>query len=166
MQDIQFPVFSLPLPCWCVLIVFLIIYLPCDRFWRHPPSHLRSQVTIFIQVCRELGEFACDGEVITKRLCTPSSLPCLLYDWKPALVSLKNSFWDFQRDILLAHHYCFHRSTEQVLLVARLSYTPYGPILKALTLGLNPSVPQTVMQLAAPLMDTFPSVQPIWLFLK
>lgn len=69
----------------------------------------------------------------------------VIYEWKPTLVSLKNSFWDFQRDILLAHHY--HRATQEfingpsppVRLVGRLSYAHDGPILEALNLALNPS---------------------------
>jgi DEP domain-containing protein 5 len=69
-----------------------------------------------------------------------------IYEWKPTLVSLKDSFWDFQRDILLTHHY--HRSAlepsaygppEQVRLVGRLSDAHDGPILEAMNLGLNPS---------------------------
>ncbi|KAJ8522922.1 hypothetical protein ONZ45_g618 [Pleurotus djamor] len=69
----------------------------------------------------------------------------VVYDWKPTLVSLKNSFWDFQRDILLTHHY--HRAsvdplagqTDQVRLVGRLSFAHDGPILEALNLALNPT---------------------------
>lgn len=146
---------------------------------------LSAKVTIFIQVCRELWEFAGDGERYNEKV-VHSFLPALftkwkeagtnhtvtivlisrvyydateieyaagpllrdergnwykdfykvitdlevLYEWKPTLVSLKNSFWDFQRDILLAHHY--HRSSldggkaEQVRLVGRLSYAQDG----------------------------------------
>ena len=69
-------------------------------------------------------------------------------DWKPTLVALKDSFWAFQRDILLAHHY--HRaalfpskqSTSDTVdlnaenstprLVGQLSYAHSGPILEAL----------------------------------
>ncbi|KAF8630448.1 hypothetical protein AX17_005425 [Amanita inopinata Kibby_2008] len=69
----------------------------------------------------------------------------VIYEWKPTLVSLKNSFWDFQRDILLTHHY--HRATQDhaigpsppVRLVGRLTYAHDGPILEALNLALNPS---------------------------
>lgn len=69
----------------------------------------------------------------------------VIYEWKPTLVSLKNSFWDFQRDILLTHHY--HRAClesgvglpGQVRLVGRLSYAQDGPVLEALNLGLNPT---------------------------
>ncbi|KIY46963.1 hypothetical protein FISHEDRAFT_46255 [Fistulina hepatica ATCC 64428] len=68
----------------------------------------------------------------------------VIHEWKPTLVSLKNSFWDFQRDILLTHHY--HRAMQQnggsdepVRLVGRLSYAHDGPILEALNLGLNPT---------------------------
>lgn len=84
----------------------------------------------------------------------------VVYDWKPTLVSLKDSFWAFQRDILLAHHY--HRAslassdsqsqitvatsdgdgttqaTDNVRLVGQLSYAHDGPILEALNLSLNP----------------------------
>lgn len=31
----------------------------------------------------------------------------VLYEWKLTLVSFKNSFWDFHRDILIAHHYFY-----------------------------------------------------------
>lgn len=68
----------------------------------------------------------------------------VIYEWKPTLVSLKDSFWDFQRDILLTHHY--HRASkdggpgaEQVRLVGRLSFAHDGPILEALNIGLNPT---------------------------
>lgn len=67
------------------------------------------------------------------------------HEWKPTLVSLKNSFWDFQRDILLTHHY--HRASldnkigipAHVRLVGQLSYAHDGPILEALNLALNPT---------------------------
>jgi len=159
-----------------------------------------AKVTIFIQVCTELWEFAGDGERYNEKI-VHSFLPALfskwreagtnhivtivlisrvyyddseidyaagplrrdergnwykdffkvitdlevIYEWKPTLVSLKNSFWDFQRDILLTHHY--HRATQdsaigapaQVRLVGRLSYAQDGPILEALNLGLNPT---------------------------
>ncbi|KDR67969.1 hypothetical protein GALMADRAFT_79088 [Galerina marginata CBS 339.88] len=159
-----------------------------------------AKITIFIQVCRELWEFAGDGERYNEKI-VHSFLPALfarwresgtnhtvtivlisrvfydeseidyaagplrrdergnwykdfykvitdlevLHEWKPTLVSLKNSFWDFQRDILLTHHY--HRATldsgigapAQVRLVGRISYAQDGPILEALNLGLNPT---------------------------
>ncbi|KAF8899598.1 hypothetical protein CPB84DRAFT_1681083 [Gymnopilus junonius] len=159
-----------------------------------------AKITIFIQVCRELWEFAEDGERYNEKI-VHSFLPALfakwkeagtnhtvtivlisrvfydeseidyaagplrrdergnwykdfykvitdlevIHEWKPTLVSLKNSFWDFQRDILLTHHY--HRATldtgigapNQVRLVGRLSYAQDGPILEALNLGLNPT---------------------------
>ncbi|KAF8972648.1 hypothetical protein BDZ97DRAFT_1901173 [Flammula alnicola] len=159
-----------------------------------------AKITIFIQVCRELWEFAGDGERYNEKI-VHSFLPSLfakwreagtnhtvtivlisrvfydeseidyaagplrrnergnwykdffkvitdlevIYEWKPTLVSLKNSFWDFQRDILLTHHY--HRATQdsgigaptQVRLVGKLSYAQDGPILEALNLGLNPT---------------------------
>ena len=159
-----------------------------------------AKVTILIQVCTELWEFAGDGERYYEKI-VHSFLPALfarwreagtnhivtivfisrvfydqseidyaagplqrdergnwykdffkvitdlevIYEWKPTLVSLKNSFWDFQRDILLTHHY--HRATQdptigapaQVRLVGRLSYAQDGPILEALNLGLNSS---------------------------
>ncbi|KAF5323868.1 hypothetical protein D9611_008253 [Ephemerocybe angulata] len=67
------------------------------------------------------------------------------HEWKPTLVALKNSFWDFQRDILLTHHY--HRASldnkvgipVHVRLVGQLSCAQDGPILEALNLGLNPT---------------------------
>ncbi|KAF9521450.1 hypothetical protein CPB83DRAFT_900720 [Crepidotus variabilis] len=164
-----------------------------------------AKITIFIQVCRELWEFASDGERYNEKI-VHSFLPALfakwreagtnhtvtivlvsrvfyeegeisyaagplqkdergawykdffkvitdlevIYDWKPTLVSLKNSFWDFQRDILLTHHY--HQATvdigpgsqagqtpAHVRLVGRLSDAYDGPILEALNLGLNPT---------------------------
>ncbi|KAF8624112.1 hypothetical protein AX15_006023 [Amanita polypyramis BW_CC] len=161
---------------------------------------LSARVTIFIQVCQELWEFAGDGERYNEKI-IHSFLPALfnkwrdagtnhtvtivlisrvfydesevdyaagplrrddegrrykdfykvitdlevIYEWKPTLVSLRNSFWDFQRDILLAHHY--HRPTQDfiygppppVRLVGRLSYAHDGPILEALNLALNPT---------------------------
>ncbi|KAF8646946.1 hypothetical protein AX16_007038 [Volvariella volvacea WC 439] len=161
---------------------------------------LSARVTIFIQVCHELWEFAGDGERYNEKI-VHSFLPALfskwreagtnhtvsivlisrvfydkseiayaagplrqddrgywykdffkvitdlevIYDWKPTLVSLKDSFWDFQRDILLTHHY--HRAyrdsgvgpAEPVRLVGRLSYAHDGPLLEALNLGLNPT---------------------------
>ena len=67
----------------------------------------------------------------------------VIHEWKPTLVSLKNSVWDFQRDILLTHHY--HHATldseigtpSQVRLVGRISDAHDGPILEALNLALN-----------------------------
>lgn len=69
----------------------------------------------------------------------------VVHDWQPTLVSLKDSFWAFQRDILLTHHY--HRAVlappadplDQVRLVGRLSFAHDGPVLEALNLALNPS---------------------------
>jgi hypothetical protein len=161
---------------------------------------LSAKTTIFIQVCRELWEFAGDGERYNEKI-VHSFLPTLFakwreagtnhtltivlisrvyyeeseidyaagplrrdeqgnwykdfykvitdlevrYEWKPTLVSLKDSFWDFQRDILLTHHY--HRGSldsafgpaEPVRLVGHLSFAHDGPILEALNLGLNPT---------------------------
>ncbi|KAJ7069707.1 hypothetical protein C8F01DRAFT_1245893 [Mycena amicta] len=172
---------------------------------------LSAKVTIFIQVCRELWEFAGDGERYNEKI-VHSFLPALfakwreantkhsgekksntnhtvtivlisrvyydaseidyaagplrrdergawykdfykvitdlevIHEWKPTLVSLKTSFWDFQRDILLTHHY--HRASqdgsagvgaEQVRLVGRLSYAHDGPLLEALNLALTPT---------------------------
>lgn len=160
---------------------------------------LSAKVTIFIQVCRELWEFAGDGERYNEKI-VHSFLPALfakwsasntnhivtivlisrvfydeseledaagplrrdeegrwykdffkvitdlevLSDWKPTLVDLKTSFWEFQRDILLAHHY--HRASsssqvepEHVRLVGQLSYAHDGPLLEALNLGLQPT---------------------------
>ena len=160
---------------------------------------LSARVTIFIQVCRELWEFAGDGERYNEKI-VHSFLPALfarwkdtstthivtivlisrvfydqseieyaagplrqdeegrwykdffkvitdlevIYDWKPTLVSLKDSFWAFQRDILLTHHY--HRAAllspakdpDNVRLVGRLSFAHDGPILEALNLSFNP----------------------------
>jgi hypothetical protein len=160
---------------------------------------LSAQVTIFIQVCRELWEFADDGERYNEKI-LHSFLPALfakwreagtnhivtiilisrvyydesetdyaagplrrdengrwykdfykvitdlevVYEWKPMLVSLKDSFVAFQRDILLTHHY--HRATldsairpEQVRLVGHLSFAHDGPVLEALNLGFIPT---------------------------
>ncbi|KAL0572471.1 vacuolar membrane-associated protein iml1 [Marasmius crinis-equi] len=162
---------------------------------------LSAKVTIFIQVCRELWEFAGDGERYNEKV-AHSFLPALfakwkeagtnhtvtivlisrvyydqseveyaagplrqddigrwykdfykvitdlevVFDWKPTLVSLKTSFWDFQRDILLTHH--FHRAAldsgqgavaDHVRLVGRLSYAHDGPVLEALNLNLSPT---------------------------
>ncbi|KAH8117101.1 hypothetical protein DFH11DRAFT_1840208 [Phellopilus nigrolimitatus] len=164
---------------------------------------LSAKVTIFIQVCRELWEFAGDGERYTEKI-VHSFLPELfrlwrnadtnhivtivlisrvfyleseidyaagplrqdddgrwykdffkvitdlevLQEWKPTLVSLKESFVAFQRDILLTHHY--HRASlgarygadvvnpSEVKLVGRISFAHEGPILEALNLALNP----------------------------
>jgi len=155
-------------------------------------------VTIFIQVCRELWEFAGDGERFNEKI-VHSFLPALfakwreagtnhtvtivlisrvyyddseleyaagplrededgrwykdfykvitdlevIHDWKPTLVGLKVSFWAFQRDILLTHHYhqasVESKAPEQARLVGQLSYAHDGPILEALNLGLNPN---------------------------
>ncbi|EIW84767.1 hypothetical protein CONPUDRAFT_87316 [Coniophora puteana RWD-64-598 SS2] len=172
---------------------------------------LSAKVTIFIQVCRELWEFAGDGERYNEKI-VHSFLPALfdrwrdagtnhivtivlisrvfydaseleyaagplrqddygawykdfykvitdleaVQDWRPTLVNLKDSFWAFQRDILLAHHY--HRAaldagggssggggggggTEpgHARLVGALSFAHDGPILEALNLNLNPN---------------------------
>lgn len=159
---------------------------------------LSAKVTIFIQVCCELWEFAGDGERYNEKI-VHSFLPALftkwreagtnhivtivlvsrvfyeecemqgpvvdgarrdergnwykdfykvitdhevLREWKPILVSIKDSFWDFQREILLTHHY---RAAQDVKadarprLVGRLSYAHDGPILEAINLGLNPA---------------------------
>lgn len=160
---------------------------------------LSAKITIFIQVCRELWEFAGDGERYNEKI-VHSFLPALfakwreagtnhivtivlisrvyydqseidyaagpllkdddgnwykdfykvitdlevIYDWRPTLVSLKESFWTFQRDILLTHHY--HRAAveasygppELARLVGMLSFAHDGPLLEALNLGLNP----------------------------
>jgi len=72
----------------------------------------------------------------------------VIYDWKSTLVSLKDSFWAFQRDILLTHHYhqasLGHSSTSPQApplprLVGQLSYAHDGPILEALNMSLNPT---------------------------
>ena len=155
---------------------------------------LSAKVTIFIQVCHELWEFAGDGERYNEKI-VHSFLPALFskwreagtnhtvtivlisrvyYDegdleyaagplrqdergewykdfykvitdlevvqeWKPTLVSLKNTFWDFQRDILLTHHYHRSSGTEQARLVGRLSYAHDGPILEAMNIALSPT---------------------------
>ncbi|KAF7314328.1 DEP domain-containing protein [Mycena kentingensis (nom. inval.)] len=164
---------------------------------------LSAKVTIFIQVCRELWEFAGDGERYNEKI-VHSFLPALFakwkeantnhtvtivlisrvyydaseidyaagplrcdergswykdfykvitdlevipnHEWKPTLVTLKQSFWDFQRDILLTHHY--HRASqddsngvgaEQVRLVGKLSSAHDGPLLEALNMALAPT---------------------------
>ena len=68
----------------------------------------------------------------------------VLYDWQSTLVSLKDSFWAFQRDILLTHHY--HRTSSAVTgtpgdvrLVGQLSFAHDGPLLEALNMALNPT---------------------------
>ena len=71
----------------------------------------------------------------------------VLYDWQSTLVSLKDSFWAFQRDILLTHHHhrtrsASHAATEtlrEVRLVGQLSFAHDGPLLEALNMALNPS---------------------------
>ncbi|KAI0034036.1 hypothetical protein K488DRAFT_46416 [Vararia minispora EC-137] len=69
----------------------------------------------------------------------------VISDWRPTLVSLKDSIWAFQRDILLTHHY--HRSfqtpdpssgPEEVRLVGNISFAHDGPVLEALNMALNP----------------------------
>lgn len=77
----------------------------------------------------------------------------VIVDWKPTLVSLKESFGAFRQDILRTHRYhCFalpgshipisHTdldvSLDHIRLVGRLSYAHEGPILEALNLTLNP----------------------------
>jgi DEP domain-containing protein 5 len=181
-----------------------------DVFWQTTTAYMTSQTkiiyrslsaktTLFIQVCRELWEFAGDGERYNEKI-VHSFLPALfskwresgtthivtivlisrvfydeseleyaagplrrdddgrwykdffkvttdlevLYDWKPTLTALKDSFWAFQRDILLAHHH--HRASQvssleapdNVRLVGRLSYAHDGPVLEALNLSFNP----------------------------
>ena len=159
---------------------------------------LSAKVTIFIQVCRELWQFAGDGERFYEKI-VHSFLPALfskwreagidhsltivlisrvhydsteleyaagplrrdedgrwykdffkiitdlevINDWNPTLFLLKDSFWAFQRDILLAHHY--HQASiestkpDQARLIGQISYAHDGPILEALNLGLNPN---------------------------
>ncbi len=160
---------------------------------------LSAKATLFIQVCRELWEFAGDGERYNEKI-VHSFLPALftkwrdagtthivtivlisrvfydesevdyaagplrrdedsrwykdffkvitdleiIHDWKATLITLKDSFWAFQRDILLAHHY--HRAgvtssletPDNVRLVGRISYAHDGPVLEALNLSFNP----------------------------
>ena len=163
---------------------------------------MSAKVTIFIQVCRELWEFAGDGERYNEKI-VHSFLPELfrkwreagtnhlvtivlisrvfyekdeveyaagplmrdederfykdfykvitdlevVQDWKPTLVSLKESFVAFQRDILLTHHY--HRAASmsngdpssefsEIRLVGRISFAHDGPVLEAVNLALNP----------------------------
>ncbi|KIO23515.1 hypothetical protein M407DRAFT_27041 [Tulasnella calospora MUT 4182] len=173
---------------------------------------MSAKTTIFIQVCRELWDFADDGERYYEKICH-FFLPALIerwqnastthvvtivlvsrvfyepeekeyaagplrqdpdsgkwykdfykvivdlevvHDWKPSLVYLKESFWTFQRDILLTHHYHRNLQTQQnqretagtqsteseedipVRLVGRLSMAHEGPVLEALNLNLNP----------------------------
>lgn len=67
----------------------------------------------------------------------------VINDWNSTLFLLKDSFWAFQRDILLAHHY--HQASmestkpNQARLIGQISYAHDGPILEALNLGLNPN---------------------------
>ncbi|KAL1731284.1 hypothetical protein EV714DRAFT_209149 [Schizophyllum commune] len=64
----------------------------------------------------------------------------VIHEWRPTLVTLKTSFYDFQRDVLLTHHYHMHaNSTEPVRLVGKLSYAHDAPVLEALNLALNPT---------------------------
>lgn len=66
----------------------------------------------------------------------------VLREWKPILVSIKDSFWEFQREILLTHHYRAAQGVKADVrprLVGRLSYAHDGPILEAINLGLNPA---------------------------
>jgi len=63
-------------------------------------------------------------------------------DWKPILDGLKESFFAFQRDILLTHHY--HTAVRDgnnsiPRLVGRISYAHDGPLLEALNLALQPT---------------------------
>lgn len=169
---------------------------------------LSAKIMIFIQVCREMWEFAGDGERYYEKI-VHSFLPALFerwrelntshvvtivlisrvfydqsqldyaagpvqkdedgrsykdffkvitdlevildHDWRRTLVSLKDSFWAFQRDILLTHHY--HQANlktqtgkadsetagglSQVQLVGEISFAHNGPILEALNLALN-----------------------------
>ncbi|QRW01824.1 vacuolar membrane-associated protein IML1 [Ceratobasidium sp. AG-Ba] len=156
---------------------------------------LSAKTTIFVQVCKELWEFADDGERFTEKI-VHSFFPELIkrwekhqtnhvitvvlisrvfYDpndleyaagplrqtddgawykdfykvvvdlevvsnWTEVLQSLKESFWTFQRDILLTHHY--HRNTQtggDVRLVGTISFAHDGPLLEALNLALNPT---------------------------
>lgn len=169
---------------------------------------LTARVTIFIQVCRELWEFAADGERFNEKI-VHSFLPALfgkwreaganhtvtivlisrvfydhteidyaegplrqdedsrwykdfykvitdlevIYNWQSTLVSLKDSFWAFQRDILLTHHYhranlasassttahAKYKEPQEARLVGRLSFAHDGPFLEALNMGLNPT---------------------------
>jgi hypothetical protein len=64
----------------------------------------------------------------------------LIREWKPILVSIKTAFWEFQRQILLTHHYRAAQDAKvdcNPRLVGRLSFAHDGPILEALNLGLN-----------------------------
>ncbi|KAG9009263.1 vacuolar membrane-associated protein iml1 [Tulasnella sp. JGI-2019a] len=170
---------------------------------------MSAKTTVFIQICRELWEFADDGERYYEKVCH-SFLPALIerwqsmnathvftvvlisrvfyeeseteyadgplrqdpntmqwykdfykvildmevvQDWKPSLVYLKESFWTFQRDILLAHHY--HQNIKRqkestdgsagkptgddpIRIVGRISMAHEGPVLEAINLSLNP----------------------------
>ncbi|KAG8887158.1 vacuolar membrane-associated protein iml1 [Tulasnella sp. 332] len=77
----------------------------------------------------------------------------VVQDWKASLVYLKESFWTFQRDILLAHHY--HQNVKKqdpskvgptksfqnedpIRIVGRISMAHEGPVLEAINLSLNP----------------------------
>ncbi|KAG8962767.1 vacuolar membrane-associated protein iml1 [Tulasnella sp. 419] len=189
-------------------------YITSQTKWVY--RSMSAKTTIFIQVCRELWDFADDGERYYEKVChfflpsliekwrslgtthvvtvvlisrvfyEPSELSYaagplrkddegrwykdfykvivdleVVQDWKPSLVYLKESFWSFQRDILLTHH--FHQNTrkapfvqshgtrtstleplpvvedEPVQLVGQISYAHDGPVLEAVNLGLNPT---------------------------
>lgn len=66
----------------------------------------------------------------------------ILQDWRPTLVSLKEAFVAFHRDILLTHHYHApdkdSKDEVEPQLVGRISFAHEGPILEALNLALNP----------------------------
>ncbi|KAF8307168.1 hypothetical protein DL93DRAFT_2088215 [Clavulina sp. PMI_390] len=72
----------------------------------------------------------------------------ILKDWRPALVTLKKSFLEFQRDIFFNHHYHQNRERPELRhasedslrrLVGHLSYAQDAPILEVINLGLNPT---------------------------
>jgi DEP domain-containing protein 5 len=191
----------------CLAIAFTVVYLQVSSGYVTATTKamyrsLSAKVTIFIQVCRELWEFAGDGERYNEKI-VHSFLPELfarwqdagtnhtvtivlisrvfydhseidyaegplrqdedgrwykdfykvitdvevIVDWQETLVSIKDSFWAFHRDILLTHHY--HRASlntssvflgqEEVRLVGKLSFAHDGPFLEALNMALNPT---------------------------
>ncbi|EJU01540.1 hypothetical protein DACRYDRAFT_80132 [Dacryopinax primogenitus] len=66
----------------------------------------------------------------------------IMEEWESTLVSLKQSLWDFQREILLQHiapsEASPRKDTLEAVLIGRISNAHEGNILEALNLALNP----------------------------
>ncbi|KZT50534.1 hypothetical protein CALCODRAFT_183186 [Calocera cornea HHB12733] len=62
----------------------------------------------------------------------------IMEEWETALVSLKQSLWDFQREILLQHVSAEGSDTLEACLIGRISNAHEGNILEAINLALNP----------------------------